>query len=77
MSQFSLIWAPSSRKLIVIPVGSKEKLILVLQVFTLWAVLNEWIKLVNRGITVYEMILFVPLKNNQAIQVKVTYQEWM
>jgi hypothetical protein len=32
--------------------GSNGKLILVLRVFAKWAVLEEWIKLVNRGITV-------------------------
>jgi hypothetical protein len=50
--QFSLIRAPSCRKPIVVPVGSNGKLISVSRVFALRAVLEERIKLVNRGITV-------------------------
>jgi hypothetical protein len=55
MSQFLLIRAPSSYKPFVIPSGSNGKLILVLRVIVLRTVLEEWIKLVNRGITVDEM----------------------
>jgi hypothetical protein len=49
--QFSQIWAPSSRKPIVVPGASSQKLIFVLRVFALRAVLEEQIKLVNQGIT--------------------------
>jgi hypothetical protein len=52
MSQFSLIQAPSSSKPIVVPCASSRKLIFVLRVFASRAVLEEWIKVVNRGITV-------------------------
>jgi hypothetical protein len=45
--------APSSHKPIVVPGASSRKLIFVLRVFVLLAVLEERIKLVNRGIAVF------------------------
>jgi hypothetical protein len=52
-SQFLFIRAPSSHKPIVVPGASSRKLIFVLRVFALRVVLEERIKLVNRGITVF------------------------
>jgi hypothetical protein len=52
LSQFSLIRAPLSHKPIVVPGTSSRKLIFVLRVLALRAVLEERIKLINRGITV-------------------------
>jgi hypothetical protein len=51
-SQFSLIRAASSRKPTVVSGASSRKLIFILRIFDLRAVLEERIKLVNRGITV-------------------------
>jgi hypothetical protein len=57
-SKFSLIRAPSSRKPIVVPGASSRKLIFVLRVFAWRAVLEERIKLVNRGIaTLYAQVI--------------------
>jgi hypothetical protein len=46
-------WASSSHKLIVVLGASSRKLIFVLRVFALRAVLEERIKLVHQGITVF------------------------
>jgi hypothetical protein len=60
-SQFLLTTAPSSHKPIIVPgaffLGSNGKLIFILQVFTLKAVLEEQIKLINRGITVICLLI--------------------
>jgi hypothetical protein len=50
------------------PSGSNGKLIFVLRVFALRAVLEERIKLVNRGITVLDLQLYIFANNKGQVQ---------